>query len=431
MDLVQEIVVKMKLKVLKTEKLEGEIIIPASKSHTIRAIVIASLANGKTVIKNPLESEDTQAALNAAEALGAKIAKKENKWEIDGFSGKPTVPKNTVNIGNSGTTLRLFTSVAALADNWITFDGDESIRERPMLPLLDSLEKLGVKVKSNDGKCPLSVKGPILGGKTSINAVTSQFLSSLLLVSPYAKKDVEIDVEALNEIPYVNMTLKWLNDQGIIYENKDMKHFSIKSGQKHKAFEKQIPADWSSATFPICACAITQSNCKIKDVDFEDVQGDKRIVDILQDMGVKIMKSLEELHIKGNKVQGSIIDLNDIPDSLPALSVLGCFANNETQLINVPQARIKETDRIKVMTEELTKMGADIEEKEDGMIIRQKELKGAEVSGHNDHRIVMALTLAGLIADGETVIDRAESINITYPSFVEDMRSLGARIKLI
>ncbi len=123
--------------------------------------------------------------------------------------------------------------------------------------------------------------------------------------------------------------------------------------------------------------------------------------------------------------------MNDIPDSLPALSVLGCFANNETQLINVPQARIKETDRIKVMTEELTKMGADIEEKEDGMIIRQKELKGAEVSGHNDHRIVMALTLAGLIADGETVIDRAESINITYPSFVEDMRSLGARIKLI
>ncbi len=420
----------MKLKVYNTPKLRGKIDIPASKSHTIRAIVISTLAEGKSIIKNPLYSEDTKAAIGAASSLGAKIIQQEEKLEIEGVAGKPKIPKDTIDMANSGTSLRLFTSIAALADDWISFDGDLSLRNRPMKPLLDALSNLGAKVKSNNGKCPLSIKGPIKGGKTPIEAISSQFLSSILLVSSYAKEDVEIEVERLNEIPYVDMTLKWLDFQNIKYQNNNMKHFFIKSGQIYHIFEKKIPADWSSASFPICACATMDSDCIIGGLDTKDVQGDKKIVDILKDMGANIQKTDEGLNITSSNLFGRSIDLNMTPDLFSIMCIAGCKAEGITTLENVSHARIKETDRIKVMTEELKKMGADIKEREDGVVIRGKKIKGSKVCGHNDHRVVMALALAGLIAKGSTDISGAEAINVTYPSFVDSMRSIGAKINI-
>ncbi len=420
----------MNLVVKKTEELAGEIQIPASKSHTIRAVVIASLAEGISKIINPLFSEDTKAAINGCKALGAKIKQEKDKILIEGFNAKPKKPKEKLNMLNSGTSINLLTSVAALGDFKVTLDGDESLRKRPVQPLLGALEKLGVNIKSvNNNNCPpIEIQGPIKGGKTEVDCKSSQYLSSLLITCPLIDNDTIINVNNLCEVPYINMTLKWLDDFGIKYENKALEYFKISGKQKYSSFERAIPADWSSAAFPICAAAITDSDVLIKGLDINDSQGDKKLIEYLKKMGADIKIEGNGIRIKGKELNGCELDLNETPDALPVMAVVACFAKGETRLINVAHARIKETDRIKVMHDELKKMGANTAELEDGLIIKHKTLKGAQLKGHSDHRVVMALSLAGMIADGATVIDTAESVSVTYPDYFESMKALGANI---
>ncbi len=426
----------MKLVIEKTEKLEGEITIPGSKSHTIRAVIIASLAEGTSKILNPLKSDDTMAAVNACKALGAKInMKNEKEWLIEGTDHSLKNPGEVLNMANSGTSLRLISGImAALCNFEIQLEGDESLSSRPIQPLLKSFNELGAEAFSvnNNGYCPIKIKGKMQGGFTEIIGVTSQYISSLLLSCPLLEKDTEITVIKPNELPYIRMTLKWLDEQSIKYEASDgLTKFKIFGNQRYKKFEKTIPADWSSAAFPLVGAAVTQSNVLLKGLDMNDVQGDKAIIGYLKKMGADISVEAEGIRIKGKPLQGCELDLNSTPDALPALSVLGCFAEGTTTLVNVPQARIKETDRIKVMVEELSKMNADIKEREEGLIIHKSPLKANKVRGHNDHRIVMALSLAGLITKGKTEITTAESINVTYPNYVESMKLLGAKMEVV
>jgi 3-phosphoshikimate 1-carboxyvinyltransferase len=422
--------IKMNLTINKTEKLSGEIEIPRSKSHTIRAVVIASLADGASKIINPLFSDDTKAAINGCKALGAKIEQKGNDIVVKGFDGKPHEPKEKLDMLNSGTSINMLTSVAALGSFKVTLDGDASLRKRPVQPLLDALKNLGVSATSiNNNNCPpIEIQGPIKGGKAEIDCKSSQYLSSLLISCPLIEKNTEIIVKNLCEIPYIEMTLNWLKDSRIKYENKGLEYFKIPGKQKYESFEKTIPADWSSAAFPICAAAITQSDVTIKGLDINDAQGDKKIIDYLKKMGANITINNKngEIKIIGTQLNGTEIDLNKTPDLLPVMAVVACFANGTTRLVNVAHARIKETDRIKVMHNELKKMGADISELEDGLIIKHKTLKGASLAGHSDHRVVMALSLAGLIAEGKTIIDTAESVSVTYPDYFKSMKALGA-----
>ena len=426
----------MKLVVGRTEKLGGEITIPSSKSHTIRAVVLASLAEGISKIRNPLRSDDTMAAVNACKALGAKInMDNENEWIIEGFNHSPQNPGAVLNMMNSGTSLRLISGIiAALCDFEVDLDGDESLRTRPMQPLLRSFNQLGAEALSlnNNGYCPIKIKGRMVGGETEISGISSQFVSSLLISCPLLGEDTEIKVINPHEIPYIKMTLKWLDEQGIKYKaSEDLKKFKVFGDQRYKAFEKTIPADWSSAAFPLVAGAITNSNILLKGLDINDVQGDKAIIDYLKKMGADISIEGHGIRIKGSGLKGTVLDLNSTPDALPALSVLGCYAEGTTTLFNVAQARIKETDRIKVMAEELAKMNADIKEREEGLIIHHSSLKGNKVRGHSDHRVVMALSLAGLIADGKTEITTAESISVTFPNYVQSMKSLGAKMEVV
>jgi 3-phosphoshikimate 1-carboxyvinyltransferase len=297
-----------------------------------------------------------------------------------------------------------------------------------MKPLLDSLSDLGAETSSTDGRCPISIKGRIKGGETSIKCTTSQYLSSLLICTPMADEDTVIRVQELNEKSYVKMTLDWLAKHGIEYEEKNLEYFKIYGGQKYEPFTVTIPADFSSATFPICAGVMCGKEVVISGLDMNDSQGDKAIIDILKKMGADITWNDDDLVVKKSVLVGREIDLNDTPDALPALSVIGCYAHGTTVLKNVPQARLKETDRIAVMTSELKKMGAEIEEREDGLIIKHSRLKGSVLRGYNDHRVVMALSLAGLIADGKTKIDSAESINITFPNYDKLMNAIGANM---
>lgn len=421
----------------KKSHLNGKIAIPGSKSHTIRAVAIAALAKGVSVIKNPLISSDTLSATNCYRALGAKIDVSNDKtWKIIGTNGKIRPEGGVIDVGNSGTTLRIAIGSAALIDKGLTvnFTGDQQICARPVGPLINALNQLGASAisKNANNKAPLTISGTLSGGKISIECVTSQYLSSLLLAAPLAESDTEIVVTLLNEPAYVQVTLDWLDDQQIKYENEDFKIFRIPSGQKYRSFDKTIPADFSSATFFLCAGALLKNaDIELSGLDFTDSQPDKAVVDYLKSMGADIKITPDSVKIKGSKLHGVEIDMNATPDALPAMAVCAAFAEGTTKLVNVAHARGKETDRIKCMAEELKKIGSDVEELPDGLIIKGSKLSAARLDGRSDHRIVMALSIAGMALEDECIIDTAEAVNVTFPDYVKMMQSLGAKIKLI
>jgi 3-phosphoshikimate 1-carboxyvinyltransferase len=412
--------------------LNGSVLIPASKSHTIRAVVIASLADGQSKVRNPLDSLDTEAAVNACRAFGAKIEKAEGEWTIKGVGGKLQVPDNVVDVANSGTTLYIVMGTAALLDGCCVLTGDAQTRRRPAQPLIESLNDLRARVFSTrgNGMAPLVVRGPLKGGSTSVQAVTSQWVSSILINAPLAEKDTELRVTGLNEKPYVQITLDWLASQNIAVSHDQMRVFHIKGGQSYHGYSASVPGDFSSATFFLCAGALDGSKVSLQGMNMKDPQGDKAVVDMIKEMGAEVKIGLETIGVTGKGLKGIDIDMNATPDALPAMSVIGCLAEGTTRLLNVPQARVKETDRIAVMAEELTKMGAKVEELSDGLVLHHSALKGTKVGGHGDHRVVMALAVAGLAAQGVTEIDTAEAMGITFPNFVELMASIGAKIEV-
>ena len=425
----------MKL-IVKKSQLKGTVLIPGSKSHTIRAVAVASLAAGESIIHNPLDSSDTQAAVACYRALGAEINTSDPKlWKVTGTGGAITPPPEIIDVGNSGTTLRIAMGSAALAQpgQTTTFTGDKQIQTRPVGPLMDALSELGAKCTSlkNNGKVPVEITGKLTGGKTVIAATTSQYLSSLLLCTPLASKDSQIDVTLLNEPGYVQMTLDWLDKQQIQYENQQFRKFKIKGSQSYKAFDTAIPADFSSATFFLCAAAISAEQVTLLGLDFTDSQPDKAVVDYLKAMGADISIDENSVTVKAATLKGTELDMNKTPDALPAMAVTAAFAKGTTKLLNVPQARSKETDRIKCMAEELKKMDIDVEELPDGLIIGPSKPKSAELHGWADHRIVMALSLAGMNLDAQCTIDTAEAISVTFPGYVELMKGIGANMEVL
>ncbi|MHC4433592.1 MAG: 3-phosphoshikimate 1-carboxyvinyltransferase, partial [Planctomycetota bacterium] len=256
------------------------------------------------------------------------------------------------------------------------------------------------------------------------------YLSSLLLCAPLASEDTQIDVSLLNEPGYVQMTLDWLDKQQIEYENEQMCKFSVKGRQSYKAFDARIPADFSSATFFLCAAALGGDDVTLLGLDFADSQPDKAVVDYLKAMGADISVGEDSVTVKAAKLKGADLDMNETPDALPAMAVTAAFAEGTTKLLNVPQARNKETDRIACMARELEKMDVRVEELPDGLIIWGGRPKPAQVAGWADHRIVMALSVAALNLDGLSSIDTAEAISVTFPDYVELMKSIGACMSL-
>jgi 3-phosphoshikimate 1-carboxyvinyltransferase len=423
----------MKWKVKKSV-LNGIIEVPTSKSHTIRALLIASLADGESIIKKPLLTGDGFSALNAAKALGAKIEIKDDGLHIFGVAKNLKLAKS-VNMENSGTGTNMFAAAAALGETPITFDGDNSLRSRPMESLLSALEKLGAKVEYHGkfGRPPFTICGKIHSGTVEIAGNNSQYLSSLLFTAPLLDGDTKICLKSLAERPYVEMTLWWLDKMKIKYRaDFENLQFFVEGGQKYSAINETISGDFSSATFSAVGAALTGGKIDVRNIDFGDPQGDKEVFKIIEKMGAKVEKTQNGAVVSRNRdLQGSQINLNAMPDALPALAVLAVLAKEPTKIYNVEQARIKETDRISLMTRELSKMGAKVEELPDGMIIYPSKLHGAQVSGCGDHRAVMALTLAGFIADGETIVDTAEAADVTYPSFKDDFSAIGGNIEVL
>ena len=421
------------------KRIEGSIRIPTSKSHTIRGLVIAMLADGTSVLKYPLYSRDTLACLKICRQFGTKIKEHDNEWIIEGTNGKLITPDNIVNVQNSGTTLYITMGNAALCDEFTVFTGDSQIIKRPVTPLINALNTLCEQAFTtrNSGTPPLLIKGPLYGGTVEIDcSSTSQYLTSLLINTPLAKNDTTIRVPHLNEKPFIDITLDWLNRQDIeLNYNKDYSFFKVKGNQSYKAFTKTIPGDFSSAAFFLCAAAICGTKISIEGLDKDDSQGDKNILSILEKMGCQVFWEKDSVILIGpnpenqiKRLKGIKMDLNAMPDAVPVLAVTSCYAEGETQIINVPQARLKETDRIAIMCKELKKMGGKVQERPDGLYIEGSPLFGCRVNGHYDHRVVMSLSIGALKAKGATEIDTAEAAEVTFPTFFSLLSSFGVQV---
>lgn len=414
--------------------LSGTVHIPGSKSHTIRAVAVAALADGQSHIKAPLDSSDAQASVDTYRALGAVIDQRDDGWHVTGTAGKLTAPSETIDVGNSGTTVNIaMGSCALIPEGKVVLTGDEQIQVRPAKPLAQALNDLGATVIDLNGTgCPpYSIQGRIRGGETTIECKTSQYLSSLLMCCPLADNDTHIIVPLLHEAPYVGITLDWLDKQGIRLDfAADYSEFTIPGNQSYAPVNRHIPADFSSATFFLAAGALPGNDVVSAGLDYTDTQGDKAVVEYLKALGAHVTVDAQSVRVTTHDLAGCEIDLNATPDALPMMAVLACFAKGETRLVNVPQARLKETDRIAVMAQELKKLGADIEERPDGLVIRESKLHGATVSGHGDHRVIMSLAIAGTqLRDGVT-IQGADAIAVTYPTFADDLKSIGGHVEI-
>jgi 3-phosphoshikimate 1-carboxyvinyltransferase len=430
--------------VITPHRFAGLVRVPASKSHTIRRLLIASLAEGLSEIEQPLDSLDTRSCLSVCRALGAEIteyrSEKFLRWDVRGTAGKlkktPGAGKFSCNAGNSGTTFFFALAAAALGREPVEFDGDEQIRRRSAGPLLEALSGLGVSVESGSNGCaPITVRGPWKGGRVSLPCPTSQYLSALLLAAPLAPEGVitEIDVPFLNEKPYIEMTLAYLADQKIPCKAKpDFSHFSIPGGGNWKPISGPVPGDFSSAAFPAAAAIISGGSVTLLGLDPDDTQGDKAFFGFLEKMGCQVqweqVSAEWQLHVsRRGPLAGGEFDLNAAPDLLPALAAIACFADGDTALVNTASARIKETDRIAVMAEELEKLGIKTAQTADTLVIHGKgeQLSGKrkqltiKTDGRLDHRVVMALACAALGCPSLVEIAGAESADATYPGFLK------------
>jgi len=431
-----------KLFVKKCSGLIGTVKAPPSKSYTHRAIIIGSI-NGKTRIINPLYSEDTIATINVLEALGAVIRRGKGYIDITGFEGSPHLQKDFINVGESGTLLRLILSILPLCKGKFVVKGEKTLCGRPNTTIVNALRSWGLNIsgRGTSHKLPITIigKGEIKGGRIKISGkMSSQSISSLLIAAPFAKNDTIITVaDKIVSRPYIEVTLDVLRWAGIKVRRQGSSplagrvptSFYIKGNQEFRPKKEFIVhGDYSSAAFLIAAACLVKSNVVIEDL-IEDKQGDRRIIDILNKMGARINRAKDSIKIKGPfELKGMDIDCCDTPDLVPILAVIGCFAKGKTRIYNISHLMYKESDRINAPARELAKLGANIHISNNELIVHHSTLKRADVSSCRDHRIAMALAVAGLRI-GNLEIEGSECIAKSYPDFISDMRSIGARFR--
>lgn len=409
---------------------------PSSKSYSHRAIAIGSLTNGSSVVRNVLLARDTLATLAACRSLGANIKHENGDLYIDGKTRLET-PENVINVENSGTTLRLVTVMSSLMrQGFAVITGDESLRKRPMQPILDALIQLGVKSYSTqmNGCAPIIVKGGgIRGGIALVDGRTSsQFVSALLISCIYADSKVIIKING-DQVskPYIQSTLATMEAFGVTIDHDH--HYSEYhiENMKYRPTVFDIPADFSTAAFILSAGVLAGDSLTVWGLNFKMPQGDSRIIDILRAMGANINVNKEKGEVRVSScdgLEGGHFDLTDTPDLLPVVSVLALRARSQVRISGIAHARLKESDRVANISSELAKLGAVIKQQNDEILLTPpKILKNACLESFNDHRLFMAFTIASMLTEKSTVTG-AESADVSYPTFIEDMRKLHAVI---
>ncbi|MFX1455152.1 MAG: 3-phosphoshikimate 1-carboxyvinyltransferase [Promethearchaeota archaeon] len=430
-----------------THSLKGEIIAPGSKSYSHRAFIAASLAEGISVIKNPLTSGDAEVTIKNLKALGVKIIKSgDNSYVVKCDKGSFKNPKVNLDCGNSGTTIRIFCALSLLVKGGLTLTGDFLKLNRPIHPLLNALENLGAKYVLSKDSIKIKRKETICKKIEIPGDISSQFITALLIVCPLLicrdSDFIEIELTTpLVSAPFVKITLDVLSTFGInIQANFEKGRFYITNEQNYRAQSYDIPGDFSSSAFIITAAALSKEPTEviINNLDIDSTQGDKKIIEFLQKMGanIEVDRIKKQVLVKGNlstnPLNGQEFDCNAIPDLFPILSVVGAFAKSKTVLYNIKHLRHKESDRISSMARELMKMGVKVSEEEDRLTIYHcDELLGTNINHENDHRVAMACTIAALYASSTSKMANIEIMKDSYPTFLDDLIQLGAQIKTI
>lgn len=416
---------------VKQSPLQGTLKIPASKSMSHRAIMAAGLAQGKSVIRNLIFSKDIIATIGCMRNIGADIEVFDDHVVIEGIGGV-TIKHPDFLCNESGSTIRFMIPIGMMDqdyDGTIVFHGEGRLKTRPMTPYFEIFEKKGIEFDYSD-RLPLKIKGHLEAGRYELPGnVSSQFVTGLMYALALNKEPSVIEMTSLLESKsYVDMTIDVLKDFGIIIDNENYECFHIPGGQAFKAQDYTVEGDYSQVAFFIAA-GLINGDLTLTGLKEQSLQGDSAILEIMARMGGDVAFSKEGLRVKRSKTHGVEVEMSEIPDMLPALSVIAALSEGTTRLYNGERIRLKESDRIKAMHSELTKMGADIEETEDGLIIRGvTQLKGAELEGWNDHRIVMALAVAATCATSPVSISDAHAITKSYPHFFEDLKSIGGRV---
>lgn len=414
-------------------KIKGEIDCPSNKSYTHRGIFLASLAGNDSKIENILLSADTKATIEACKKFGANI-KVNNSSIIVKESIKIGTSVSKINTENSGTTIRIAIGIASLFSEEIILTGDASLQKRPMQPLLDALSSLGAQCTSIDGKPPIKIKGCITGGDVTIPGnLSSQFISSLLITAPLTKNGINLTIEGdLVSKPYLDATIATMRKFGVSVQTLiPYKRYNI-SPQIYKKTTFTVPIDFSSLALLLSFIVLNGEEVIVKGNIGNLPQGDEAFIDFLEQLGVSVIIEENQIKIKSpEKLKGGKFDLRNSPDLLPPLSILSLMSSEPIEIVNVKHARLKETDRIAILARELSKLGINVEEKEDGLILESsKNLIGAKLNSENDHRLFMAFCIAGTYI-GDCIVTDSESVEVSYPNFIQEMNRLGAKIQVL
>lgn len=414
---------------IQPSQIKGTIAAPASKSSMQRACAAALLSKGTTIIRNPGQSNDDKAALDIIQKLGATVQTHEEGLEVTSEGINPVAGE--INCGESGLSIRMFTPIASLSNKPIIITGEGSLASRPMDFFDSVLPQLGVSVQSNNGKLPLTVKGPLAPKDITVDgSLSSQFLTGLLMAYGATDGSKTIKVNNLKSKPYIDLTIDVMKQFGVSVEaNDDASEFKIANGNYQPA-TYTVEGDWSGAAFLLVAGAIS-GPVTVTGLDLNSTQADAAIVDALMSANAAIAIEAKGIRIHPTEMTGFDFDATDCPDLFPPLVALAAYCKGTSKIRGVSRLAHKESDRAVALQDEFDMMGVYIEIEDDVMVIHGNgKVKGADVHSHHDHRIAMACAVAALRAKGETVIDEAQAVKKSYPDFYEHLKRLGANVSL-
>ena len=417
--------------------IEEAVRVPGSKSITNRALLLAALANGPSLLPGALFSDDTHYMSESLRRLGIVVQADEanEQFKVEGQGGILPAQDAELFVGNSGTSARFLTALAALGNGTYHLDGVERMRERPIDDLLSALQQLGAEARDENetGCLPVTVKATGLkGGKVVMRArKSSQPLSALLMVAPLAQSDIEIEIEGeLFSQPYIEITLRMMQQWGAHVSHQNMQRFHIPGGQKYRAQNYPIEPDASGASYFWAAAAVTGGRVRVQGIGREALQGDAAFVDVLAQMGCTVEKSDDWIEVRGPKMLAGVdVDMNAISDTVMTLAAIAPFASSPTTISNIGHIRHKETDRIHAVVTELRRLGVRVEEREDGLTIYpQSQLQPAQIETYDDHRMAMSFAITGLKAPGITILDPG-CVAKTFPDFWVRLDGLCAKAR--
>jgi 3-phosphoshikimate 1-carboxyvinyltransferase len=405
-----------------------KVMVPGSKSYTHRILIAAALSDGICTIDNGLKSQDTLLTLGALQQMGIGIDVTDDRFVVHGAKGAFKPCRDPIYLGNSGTSMRLLTAVAALGKESYTLTGTQRMGERPIRDLLDGLAQIGVKVRSvNDNGCPpVEVKGDnIAGGSLDLECgVSSQFLSALLLIAPCTKKGIQVTVtQGPVSRPYVDMTVDVMEEFGIQVHRDGYNRFEVSGGQTYRAGSYVVEPDCSQAGYFWAAAAISGATIKVKGITRKTRQGDVRFTELLEKMGCDILYEKDGIAVSGNPLSAITADMADMPDMVPTLAVVASFAEGTTVIQNVAHLKAKESDRLGSVVQELSKMGIRASCSHTGMVITGGRPHGSEVDTYGDHRMAMSFSLAGLKVPGVIIKDEM-CVEKSFPNFWDVFQGL-------